>query len=280
MASVLAAAGVAAALAASLTALVAPIEGAHSQVEASSFEPGVAFPKRAFDAYKTEVARVASLSRSDDRKSGMSTALFERLRGTAEAHEHDEAAFRRDSENRLQVLTALRVAAYRRWHLLQGMAAAAGREATANAAAAALEFALAETGWSKSDAWYSEVRERLARPRQRSRLRAPPPARTTRRAPPMRRCRQCGNSRHGTASGSQTPFSTGSKASVDFFRSSIFERPYASTRQHRSPIASLPWLPRDLPRRWFRTAARRQSGGPGDAGLAEEQVPSRHRRVA
>ena len=92
----------------------------------------------------------------------MSAALFERLRGTAEACERDEAAFRRDSENRLQALTALRVAAYRRWHLLQGMAAAAaGCEATANAIAAALEFALAETGWSESDAWYGEVRARL-----------------------------------------------------------------------------------------------------------------------
>ena len=92
----------------------------------------------------------------------MSAALFERLRGTAEACERDEAAFRRDSETRLQALTALRVAAYRRWHLLQGMAAAAaGCEATANAIAAALEFALAETGWSESDAWYGEVRARL-----------------------------------------------------------------------------------------------------------------------
>jgi hypothetical protein len=92
----------------------------------------------------------------------MSAALFERLRETAEACERDEAAFRRDSEKRLQALTALRVAAYRRWHLLQGMAtAAAGCEATANAIAAALEFALAETGWNESDAWYSEVRARL-----------------------------------------------------------------------------------------------------------------------
>ena len=92
----------------------------------------------------------------------MSAALFERLRGTAEACERDEAAFRRDSENRLQALTALRVAAYRRWHLLKGMAAAAAScEQAAGATAPALEFALAETGWSESDAWYGEVRARL-----------------------------------------------------------------------------------------------------------------------
>jgi hypothetical protein len=92
----------------------------------------------------------------------MSAALFARLRGTAEACERDEAAFRRDSETRLQALTALRVAAYRRWHLLQGMEAAAGGcEAAADAEAAALEFALVETGWNEDDACYGEVRERL-----------------------------------------------------------------------------------------------------------------------
>jgi hypothetical protein len=92
----------------------------------------------------------------------VSAALVARLRETAETRERDEAAFRRDSEARLQALTALRVAAYRRWHLLQGMAAAAaGCEAADEAAAAALEFALAETGWSEDDACYGEVRGRL-----------------------------------------------------------------------------------------------------------------------
>jgi hypothetical protein len=92
----------------------------------------------------------------------MSAALFDRLRETAETCERDEAAFRRDSETRLQALTALRVAAYRRWHLLRGMAvAAASCEQAADAAAAALDVALAETGWSEDDACYGEVRERL-----------------------------------------------------------------------------------------------------------------------
>jgi hypothetical protein len=92
----------------------------------------------------------------------MSAALVKRLRETAETYERDEAAFRRDSENRLQALTALRVAAYRRWHLLQGMAAAAAScEQAAGATAAALEFALAETGWNENDAWYGEVSARL-----------------------------------------------------------------------------------------------------------------------
>jgi hypothetical protein len=93
----------------------------------------------------------------------MSAALFARLRGIAETCERDEAAFRRDSESRLQALTALRVAAYRRWHLLKGMAAAAAEsDPAADAGAAALEFALAETGWSEDDAWYGEVSARLA----------------------------------------------------------------------------------------------------------------------
>jgi len=92
----------------------------------------------------------------------MSAALFACLRETAEACERDEAAFRRDSENRLRAMTALRVAAYRRWHLLRGMAAAAaGCESAADAEAAALDFALAETGWDESDAWYGQVRARL-----------------------------------------------------------------------------------------------------------------------
>jgi hypothetical protein len=91
----------------------------------------------------------------------MSAALFARLRGAAETSERDEAAFRRDSETRLQALTALRVAVYRRWHLLQGMAAAAGCEAAADAATAALDFALTETGWNEDDAWYGDVRARL-----------------------------------------------------------------------------------------------------------------------
>jgi multidrug efflux pump subunit AcrA (membrane-fusion protein) len=90
----------------------------------------------------------------------MSALLVTRLHAAAETCERDEKVFRRDSERRLQELTQLRIAAYRR--LLKGMAAAAGREATAEAAAAALEFALAETGWSEDDTAYGEVSERLA----------------------------------------------------------------------------------------------------------------------
>ena len=92
----------------------------------------------------------------------MSAVLLKRLQETAEACERDEAAFRRHSAQRLQALTALRIAAYRRCHLLYGMAgAAAGCEAAEEATAAALEFALAETGWSEDDAVYGEVREQL-----------------------------------------------------------------------------------------------------------------------
>jgi multidrug efflux pump subunit AcrA (membrane-fusion protein) len=93
----------------------------------------------------------------------MSALLVTRLHAAAEICERDEKAFRRDSERRLQGLTQLRIAAYRRYYLLKGMAAtAASREVPAEAASAALEFALAETGWSEDDASYGEVSERLA----------------------------------------------------------------------------------------------------------------------
>jgi hypothetical protein len=92
----------------------------------------------------------------------MSAVLLKRLQEMAEACERDEKAFRRDSERRLQALTALRIAAYRRCHLLRGMAAAAAAcEAAQVAGVAALEFALNETSWNEDDAAYREVREKL-----------------------------------------------------------------------------------------------------------------------
>lgn len=93
----------------------------------------------------------------------MSTDFLDTLRAAAEASEREEAAFRRDSERRLQALAAARVAAYRRYHLLRGMAeAAAAGETPEESEAAALDFALAETGWSEEDAAYGEVRGALA----------------------------------------------------------------------------------------------------------------------
>jgi hypothetical protein len=93
----------------------------------------------------------------------MSTPFLDTLREAAEASEQEEAAFRRDSEQRLEALVEARVAAYRRYNLLKGMAeAAAACEAPEDREAAALDVALAEVGWSEDDAAYGEVRGELA----------------------------------------------------------------------------------------------------------------------
>jgi hypothetical protein len=91
----------------------------------------------------------------------MST-LLEQLQIAAEACARDEEAFRRDSERQLQTLTAQRVTAYRRHHVLRVMAAAAGdREGHEEASAAMLDAALAETGWNEDDAACGEVADHL-----------------------------------------------------------------------------------------------------------------------
>lgn len=92
----------------------------------------------------------------------MAAPFLDALRATAAACEAAETVFRRDSQARLQALTASRIAAYRRYHLLRGMAEAAAAAAPETAAAAAADFALAETGWSEADAAYAEVGEHLA----------------------------------------------------------------------------------------------------------------------
>lgn len=92
----------------------------------------------------------------------MSVILVNRLQAAAEACQREEDDFRRESRQRLDALAALRIAAYRRHHLLKGMAEAAACEAPEAAVAAAVDFALIETGWSEADGAYDEVRERLA----------------------------------------------------------------------------------------------------------------------
>jgi hypothetical protein len=92
----------------------------------------------------------------------MST-LLEQLQIAAEACARDEEAFRRDSERQLQTLTAQRVTAYRRYHVLKVMAAAAGGcEGHEEANAAMRDAALAETGWTEDDAAYDESPTTLA----------------------------------------------------------------------------------------------------------------------
>jgi hypothetical protein len=93
----------------------------------------------------------------------MSISFLDALREAAEASEREETAFRRDSEQRLAAFVQTRVAAYRRYNLLKGMAeAAAACDAPEEREAAALDAALAETGWSEDDAAYGEVRGELA----------------------------------------------------------------------------------------------------------------------
>ena len=92
----------------------------------------------------------------------MGRALVSQLLTAAEACQRDEDAFRRESQKQLEALTALRIAAYRRHHLLKGMAAAVACEKVEEAIAAAIDFSLAETGWTEADAAFDEVRERLA----------------------------------------------------------------------------------------------------------------------
>ncbi|HEV2301291.1 MAG TPA: hypothetical protein VGR91_06945 [Stellaceae bacterium] len=104
----------------------------------------------------------------------MSTLFLDALHTAAEAREREEEAFRRDSERRLAALVAARVAAYRRYNLLKGMAEAAAADAEADGkAAAALDFALAETGWGEENAAYGEVRGELAA--TAAAIAAPPP---------------------------------------------------------------------------------------------------------
>lgn len=92
----------------------------------------------------------------------MCAEYLDELRAIAETREREEDAFRRESEERLKTLAAARIAAYRRYHLLKGMAEAAQACATSEGVVPAeLDFVLAETGWSEADAGYAEVRERL-----------------------------------------------------------------------------------------------------------------------
>ncbi len=94
----------------------------------------------------------------------MTADFLDALLRAAEACEKEEEAVRRESEARLEALTKARVAAYRRYHLLRGMAEAIATAAPAEAGAgvtAALDFAFAETGWNEEDGLYSEVRGEL-----------------------------------------------------------------------------------------------------------------------
>jgi hypothetical protein len=92
----------------------------------------------------------------------MSASFLDILLAAAEICGRKEESFRRESQARLEMLSAARVAAYRRYHLLKGMAeGAAACSSAEEGSAAALDFVLTETGWSEDDLAYSEVREQL-----------------------------------------------------------------------------------------------------------------------
>jgi len=86
------------------------------------------------------------------------------LRAAAEGSESAEAEFRRSAERRLEMMSAARSRAYRRYHLVTDMVETA-RPITEQAACVAAQCAriLTQAGWSESDAAYGEVRHRLDR---------------------------------------------------------------------------------------------------------------------
>jgi hypothetical protein len=74
-----------------------------------------------------------------------------------------ESDFRIQSRDRLAELELARVMAYRRFHLLAGMArAVAAVDDDAPAIEAGVDHVCARTGWSEDDGAYADVRQHLA----------------------------------------------------------------------------------------------------------------------
>jgi hypothetical protein len=92
----------------------------------------------------------------------MTAHYVEELREAAEAAERAEAEFRRYAERRLDTMTAERVRAHRRYHLVSGMVERARSiSERAVSIAAQITSVLGQTGWSEGDAAYGEVCDRL-----------------------------------------------------------------------------------------------------------------------
>jgi hypothetical protein len=92
----------------------------------------------------------------------MTAAYLDQLHAAAGATERAETEFRRYVERRLETMTAERVRAHRRYHLVSDMVESARPIAEKPACVAAqIACALAQAGWSEGDPAYDEVCERL-----------------------------------------------------------------------------------------------------------------------
>lgn len=94
----------------------------------------------------------------------MTAAYLNQLRSAAGAAERAEAEFRQYAERRLEIMTAERVCAYRRYHLVHDMVESA-RAIVEKPASVVAQIAcvLAQAGWSENDVGYGEVCERFGR---------------------------------------------------------------------------------------------------------------------
>ena len=94
----------------------------------------------------------------------MTAAYLDRLLAAAGVADCAEAEFRQYAERRLEIMTAARVRAHRRYHLVHDMVESA-RAIVERPACIAVQIGcvLIQAGWSENDAGYGEVCERLGR---------------------------------------------------------------------------------------------------------------------
>jgi hypothetical protein len=94
----------------------------------------------------------------------VTVAYLDRLLAAAGVAECAEAEFRQYAERRLEIMTAARVRAHRRYHLVSDMVESARAIVERSACIAAqIGGVLIQAGWSENDAGYGEVCERLGR---------------------------------------------------------------------------------------------------------------------
>ncbi len=94
----------------------------------------------------------------------MTAAYLDQLFAAAGVAECAEAEFRQYAERRLEMMTAARVRAHRRYHLVNDMVESARAIVERPACIAAqIGCVLIQAGWSENDAGYGEVCERLGR---------------------------------------------------------------------------------------------------------------------
>jgi hypothetical protein len=94
----------------------------------------------------------------------VTAAYLDRLLAAAGVADCAEAEFRQYAERRLEIMTAARVRAHRRYHLVHDMVESARAIVERPACIAAqIGCVLIQAGWSADDAGYGEVCERLGR---------------------------------------------------------------------------------------------------------------------